>query len=90
MNVNFPNIVESKIKGIKICRQAKAYWIEKFDKRKNPQGREYYWLTGEFINEDTNNDTDEYALNSGYISIVPVKHDLTDYDSMKRIKDWNL
>ena len=90
LNVNFPNIVESKIKGIKICRQAKAYWIEKFDKRKNPQGREYYWLTGEFINEDTNNDTDEYALNYGYISIVPVKHDLTDYDSMKRIKDWNL
>ncbi|MEC7877072.1 MAG: 5'/3'-nucleotidase SurE [Bacteroidota bacterium] len=90
LNVNFPNLVESKIKGIKICRQAKAYWIEKFDKRKNPQGREYYWLTGEFINEDTNNDTDEYALNSGYISIVPVKHDLTDYDSMKRIKDWNL
>ena len=90
LNVNFPNLVESKIKGIKICRQAKAYWIEKFDKRKNPQGREYYWLTGEFINEDTNNDTDEYALNSGYISIVPVKHDFTDYDSMKRIKDWNL
>jgi 5'-nucleotidase len=90
LNVNFPNLVESKIKGIKICRQAKAYWIEKFDKRKNPQGREYYWLTGEFINEDSNNDTDEHALNSGYISIVPVKHDLTDYDSMKRIKDWHL
>jgi 5'-nucleotidase len=90
LNVNFPNLVESKIKGIKICRQAKAYWIEKFDKRKNPQGREYYWLTGEFVNEDSNNDTDEHALNSGYISIVPVKHDLTDYDSMKRIKDWHL
>ena len=90
LNVNFPNLIESEIKGIKICRQAKAYWIEKFDKRTNPQGREYYWLTGEFVNEDKSKDTDEHALNSGYISIVPVKHDLTDHDSMKRIKDWDL
>jgi 5'-nucleotidase len=90
LNVNFPNLIESEIKGIKICRQAKAYWIEKFDKRTNPQGREYYWLTGEFVNEDKSKDTDEHALNSGYISIVPVKHDLTDYDSMKKIKDWDL
>ena len=90
LNVNFPNLIESEIKGIKICRQAKAYWIEKFDKRTNPQGREYYWLTGEFVNEDKSKDTDEHALNSGYISIVPVKHDLTDHDSMKRIKEWDL
>ena len=90
LNVNFPNLIESEIKGIKICRQAKAYWIEKFDKRTNPQGREYYWLTGEFVNEDKSKDTDEHALNSGYISIVPVKHDLTDHDSIKRIKDWDL
>ena len=69
---------------------SKKFINEKFDKRKNPQGKEYYWLTGEFINEDSKNDTDEHALNSGYISIVPVKHDLTDYDSMKRIKDWHL
>ena len=90
LNVNFPNLIESEIKGIKICRQAKAYWIEKFDKRKNPQGKEYYWLTGEFINEDKNTDTDEYALKSGYISIVPVKHDLTDHDSINRINNWDL
>ena len=90
LNVNFPNLIESEIKGIKICRQAKAYWIEKFDKRTNPQGKEYYWLTGEFVNEDKNKDTDEHALKSGYISIVPVKHDLTDHDSIKRINDWDL
>ena len=90
LNVNFPNLIESEIKGIKICRQAKAYWIEKFDKRTNPQGKEYYWLTGEFVNEDKNKDTDEHALKSGYISIVPVKHDLTDHDSINRINDWDL
>ena len=52
LNVNFPNLDQSEIKGIKVCNQANTYWIEKFDKRTNPQGREYYWLTGEFINND--------------------------------------
>ena len=51
LNVNFPKLKEKDIKGIKICRQANAYWVEKFDKRVNPQGKEYYWLTGEFINK---------------------------------------
>jgi 5'-nucleotidase len=88
LNVNFPKLKQSEIKGIKICRQAKAYWIEKFDKRKNPQGKEYYWLTGEFINKDLENDTDEWALKNGYISIVPVKFDMTDHNNIKKIKNW--
>ena len=59
LNVNFPKLKEKDIKGIKICRQANAYWVEKFDKRVNPQGKEYYWLTGEFINKDNGHDSDE-------------------------------
>ena len=90
LNVNFPNIEKGEIKGIKICRQANAYWIEKFDKRTNPLGKEYYWMTGEFINRDKGNQTDESALDSGYISIVPVKHDFTDHDSIVKIQDWKL
>ena len=72
LNVNFPKLKEKDIKGIKICRQANAYWVEKFDKRVNPQGKEYYWLTGEFINKDNGHDSDEWALANGFISIVPV------------------
>ena len=68
----FSKIKRKEIKGIKICRQAKTYWIEEFDKRINPQGQKYYWLTGKFINEDNGKDTDEYALDKGYISIVPI------------------
>jgi 5'-nucleotidase len=52
LNVNFPKLTKEHIKGIKICRQAKALWIEKFDKRQTPQGRDYYWLAGEFVNQD--------------------------------------
>ena len=90
LNVNFPNLDQSEIKGIKVCNQANTYWIEKFDKRINPQGREYYWLTGEFINNDKSEESDEWALKNGYVSVVPVKHDLTNYEVISKIKSWNL
>jgi 5'-nucleotidase len=88
LNVNFPKLKEKDIKGIKICRQANAYWVEKFDKRINPQGKEYYWLTGEFINKDNGHDSDEWALANGFISIVPVKFDMTDHENISYIKKW--
>ncbi|MAH82676.1 MAG: 5'/3'-nucleotidase SurE [Flavobacteriaceae bacterium] len=90
LNVNMPKVNESKdLKGIKICRQAKAHWIEKFDKRTNPMGKDYYWLTGEFINEDKGHDTDEWALNKGFISIVPVQYDLTAHDVIHELNTWD-
>jgi 5'-nucleotidase len=90
LNVNLPDLPESKIKGIKICRQAKAYWREKFDKRLTPQGRDYYWLTGEFVNEDKGEDTDEWALEKGYVSVVPVQFDLTAHHVIPEINNWKL
>ena len=90
LNVNFPKLNEEEIKGIKICRQAKANWNEKFDKRTNPMGREYYWLTGTFIIQDQGKDTDEWALSNGYISVVPTKFDLTELKSIKQLNKWNL
>ncbi len=87
LNVNIP---KKNIKGIKVCRQANAHWEEKFDKRTNPLGREYYWLTGEFINEDKGEDTDEWALQNGFISVVPIQFDLTAHHAIKDINNWEL
>lgn len=88
LNVNFPKT--DQIKGIKICRQAKAAWEEEFDKRTNPMGKEYYWLTGKFVNHDNGEDTDEWALANDYISIVPVHFDLTAYHAIQQLNNWNL
>ncbi|WP_428230337.1 5'/3'-nucleotidase SurE [Flavobacterium sp.] len=90
LNVNFPKLKEKEIKGIKICRQAKAYYAQKFDKRQTPHGKDYYWLTGKFTNEDQGEDTDEWALENGYISIVPVQFDLTAHHSMQQLNTWKL
>ena len=89
LNVNFPLRDQQDIKGIKICRQAKAHWVEKFDKRQSPMGKDYYWLTGEFINEDRGEDTDEAALAQGYISIVPTQFDLTAHHAIQKLNTWN-
>ena len=88
LNVNFPKLKEEEIKGMKVCRQAKALWMEKFDKRKTPQGKDYYWLTGEFVNQDKGEDTDEWALEQGYISIVPVQFDLTAHHAIQKLNTY--
>ncbi len=87
LNVNFPAIKEKDFKGIKVCKQTQGVWKEEFEKRKDPYGFDYYWLTGEFHNfqpEDT--ETDEYALKNNYAAIVPVKIDFTDYSCLEKLK----
>ena len=90
LNVNIPNIASNDIKGIKVCRQAKANWVEAFDKRKTPQGKDYYWLTGTFVNLDGGDDTDEWALKNNYVSVVPTQFDLTAHHFIKDLNNWNL
>ena len=86
LNVNIPDLPEKEIKGIKVCRQADARWVEEFLEAKDPRGIPYYWLTGKFDNEDTGDDTDIWALENGYISVVPSMHDLTNYSALKKMK----
>lgn len=90
LNVNLPKLPYKEIKGIRVCRQAKAMWEERFDKRTNPQGRDYFWLTGQFVNLDNGEDTDEWALANGYVSMVPVQFDLTAHHAMQTLNAWDI
>jgi len=91
LNVNIPNVEIDKLQGFKICRQAKGHWTEEFIKRTDPFGRDYYWLTGQFDCEDKGQDTDIWALNHNFVSIVPVQHDLTEYQGLAYLNEnWNL
>ena len=86
LNVNIPKLKSEDINGIKICRQAMANWVEEFDERTDPNGRKYYWLTGKFVNfEQEKTDTDEWALLNGYVSVVPVKTDLTAHETLNQL-----
>ncbi len=85
LNVNFPDLPPKEIKGIKLCRQGKGNWKEKFLENRDPRDQPYYWLAGEFLEEEHEKDTDLWALQNGYVSVVPSKHDLTDYKALKSI-----
>ncbi len=86
LNVNVPKIPFEEIKGMKITRQTDGYWYEDMEKRVDPYGREYYWLTGYLVDTDHKEDSCEWALHHNYISIQPVHYDLTAYHAMNDIK----
>ncbi|TGE20000.1 5'/3'-nucleotidase SurE [Hymenobacter elongatus] len=91
LNVNIPKKSARPIVGAKLCRQARAKWQEEFDLRHDPHNRPYYWLIGNFVNEDQGEDTDEVALANNYISIVPCQYDLTALHGLTQMSSsWQL
>ena len=90
LNVNVPAVPENQIKGVLITRQGKAFWDDWFDLRKDPNGREYYWLTGKFVNYEEDINSDHTAVQNKYISITPIHFDLTDYEAIDKLKKSGL
>jgi len=89
LNVNIPKAKKEEIKGIKMCTQADAFWVEEYIPRKDPWGGDYYWLAGDFVGENVSPDSDVYVLQENYISIVPVQFDLTAFDAIEKLKHFN-
>lgn len=87
LNVNIPKLKTDELAGIRVCRQANGRWVEKFIESTDPWGQKYYWLTGEFVNQDEGDDTDIWALENNYVSVVPSDFDLTDYKAIPHLTD---
>ena len=91
LNVNIPKNSDTPIAGLRLARQARAKWAEKFDRRLDPYQRPYYWLMGTFENLDLGTDTDEWALANNYVSIVPCQFDLTATHGLAHLsQQWAL
>ncbi|MDR1782743.1 MAG: 5'/3'-nucleotidase SurE [Dysgonamonadaceae bacterium] len=89
LNLNVPDV--PKVKGLKVCTQTKGYWTKEFMPAQDPVGRDVYWLTGEFFNEEPyNKQSDEWALDKGYAALVPLQVDMTAYEFMKNIQSWEI
>lgn len=86
LNVNIPKMDKNHLKGVRVCRQGRARWVEDFVEGKDPRGQSYYWLTGKFVSEDEGMDTDVFALENGYISVVPAQYDLTFHEQISNFK----
>lgn len=91
LNVNFPPRREAPLKGVRVCRQANAKWVEDFDMRLDPHGRRYFWMLGNFVNFDKGDDNDEWAIANNYVSVVPCQFDLTAHSAIPVLnEEWNI
>lgn len=91
LNVNIPPKRNEKVKGMKVCRQARAKWEEQFEVRRDPTGRKYFWMAGNFVNFDKGEDNDEWAIANNYVSIVPCQYDLTAHHAISILNDeWDI
>jgi 5'-nucleotidase len=89
LNVNIPAVNGEEIKGVRVCRQGRSRWVEEFDSRTDPHHREYHWLTGYFEKLEDNLDTDQWALDNNFISVVPVHFDFTAHYALATLQQWN-
>ena len=90
LNVNIPKGKLDQLSGLKICRQGRAYWEDSFDKRQDPFGGDYYWLTGDYKSTDKGEDTDLWALAHNYVSVVPTHFDMTAHHLISNLNEWGL
>lgn len=90
LNMNIPNAPLNEIKGVMITKQGKSYWEDAFEVRADPNGRDYYWLTGHMEYRDKLNEFDVAAVKDNYVSITPLHFDLTDYKTYEEIKNWKI
>jgi 5'-nucleotidase len=90
LNVNVPHVPQEKLKGIRVTRQGRARWKETFEKRVDPRGRNYYWMDGFKVEMEEPDDTDGRALADGFVSVTPIRLDMTHHQFIEELKTWSL
>jgi len=90
LNVNVPNLPEEQIVGILVTKQGKSKWDDIYEKRVDPYGRNYYWLTGNLVEVDHSLEYDQAAIRNNYVSVTPIHFDLTDYKTFEEMKEWKI
>jgi 5'-nucleotidase len=90
LNVNVPAVPESEIKGVVITRQGKSIWNDEFEARRDPGNKQYYWLKGELVELDEEEDIDQRAILNNKVSITPIQFDLTNYPMIEKLREWKV
>ncbi len=89
LNVNVPAVPEDELKGYKVTQQGNVAFRDRFEKRVDPKGRVYYWMTGKMFDPDEESDMDHNAVLEGYISITPIHYRLTNNDFIDELSSWD-
>lgn len=86
INMNIPSLPLGRIKGIKITRQGKRLYNDPIVEKIDPRGRKYYWIGGDVLDSLEMDDSDIDAINKGYVSVTPIKLDMTDYNLITKLE----
>jgi 5'-nucleotidase len=89
-NVNLPVLERGPVRGVRVMPQNVSPYLEKYDRRVNPRGRTYFWADPEFSCPEPHPDTDVTALAEGYVTVTPLKFDLTDHARLAEVQGWGL
>jgi 5'-nucleotidase len=90
LNVNVPNMAADRLRGVEITRQGTRRYVNRLEKRSDPRGRDYYWLTGSADDEPGADGTDVRAVAEGWISVTPLRLDMTHDALDQELRSWNL
>ncbi len=90
LNVNVPDVPEDEIAGILVTKQGKSKWDDIYEKRVDPYGKDYYWLTGSMMEVDKELEFDQVAIKNNFVAVTPIHFDLTDYETYDKLKTWNI
>lgn len=90
LNVNVPAVPENEINGVVVTRQGKSVWNDEFEARRDPGNKQYFWLKGELVELDEEEDIDQRAILNNKVSVTPIQFDLTNYAMLENLRSWNL
>ena len=87
LNVNFP---KGGGEGVRVCRMAHGTWYDECVKQRHPRGYDYFWMVGRYRNDEPEaEDTDNWALQHGFVAITPTRIDLTHHEMVERMRQWD-
>lgn len=90
LNVNVPGCSRDKIRGVAVTKLGVRQYKNAFEERTDPRGRTYYWLAGELVDTEHEDDTDVAAIKQCRISVSPIQHNLTNFNLIDRLKTWSI
>jgi 5'-nucleotidase len=90
LNVNVPTGRRQAIKGVQVTRLGRREYNDELIRRKDPFGRDYYWIGGQPPSGAGEPGTDLHAVAAGYVSVTPIQLDLTNHDLIEHIASWGL
>ena len=86
LNINIPAIPKEEIKGVKVVKTAASFWEDEYEKRIDPFRHEYYWFNGAYVYNEMDIDTDDVAIDNGYVAVTPIHYNFTNINQLETIK----